>query len=319
MAYRTLFMGTPEFALPTLRALYEAEAYQVVGVFTKRDRPAGRGRKLRSSPVKRFADEVGLPVFQPRSLRRPEAQKELLHLAPDLIVVAAYGLILPPAVLDAPRYGALNVHASLLPRHRGASPIVAAIRAGDRESGVTIMKMDPGLDTGPILAQRATPIGPDETAGELAARLAKIGASLLLTILPDWLAGKLTPKPQDEALATYAPMIKKEEAWLDWNQPAAYLARQVRALNPWPVAMTTWQSKQLRIWRAQALAESATGQPGDVIARQGLPAVVTGAGLLLLLEMQLAGKKRLPAEQFCRGYRSFIGSKLLFPPPKEEP
>ncbi len=306
-------MGTPAFALPTLRALHEAEEYQIVGVFTKPDRPAGRGRKLQMSPVKRYANEADLPLFQPRSLRRAEPQSELLHLVPDLIIVAAYGLILPPAVLDAPRYGALNVHASLLPRHRGASPIAAAIRAGDQESGITIMKMDPGLDTGPIIAQQATPIGPDETAGELASRLAAMGAALLLAVLPKWLGGELVSVPQDDNLATYAPMIKKEEAWLDWTRPALFLARQVRALNPWPVAMTTWQGKQLRIWQARALAQTMAGEVGHIVNWQGMPAVITGTGILLLEEIQLAGKKRLSAAQFCRGYRNFVGGKLISP------
>jgi len=310
MAQRVLFMGSPPFALPTLQALMQG--YHVVGVVTQPDRPSGRGRQLQPPPVKMVAQAHGLPVLQPASLRSPEAIAALQALRPDMIVVAAFGQILRPAVLDLPPFGCLNVHASLLPRWRGAAPIAAAILAGDETAGITIMQMDPGLDTGPILRQSALPIAPDDTSESLGEKLARLGADLLLATLPDWLAGKIQPQPQDNTLATFAPQLEKEQGHIDWSQPADAIARRVRAFHPWPGTFTTWQSAPLRILRASA--ESASGEegtlPGTVEATPDGPAVATGRGRLRLIEVQPAGKRPMPADAFVRGARGFLGSRL---------
>lgn len=302
---RIAFAGTPEFALAALDALAGA-GHAVCGVWTRPDRPAGRGRKLSPSPVKRRALELGLPVHQPLSLKKAEAQAHIKDARPDVMVVVAYGLILPPAVLALPRLGCLNIHASLLPRWRGAAPIQRAILAGDRETGVSIMQMDAGLDTGAVLLERTTPIGPDESAGALHDRLAEIGADALLEVLarlPD-----LKPMPQAAAGITYADKLSKEEALIDWRRPAAELARAVRAYNPWPVAHTLYQGKPLRVWRASAVAGG--GEPGTVLAagRQGID-VATGADVLRLLEVQPAGGKPLAAADFANG-RRLLGARF---------
>ena len=243
---RIIFMGTPEFAVPVLDALTQT-THKIVGVYTRPDQPAGRGNQLRSSPIKRLAETRRLPVFQPPTLRKPEVVAPLRDLAPDLIVVAAYGLILPPAVLAIPPRGCINTHASLLPRHRGAAPIAAAILAGDRETGITLMQMDVGLDSGPILAQRATPIAADDTTGTLTPKLADLAAALLIETLPRILAGDITPQPQDESRATYQKMIRKEEGLIDWTRSAAEIERRVRAFKPWPSAYTFWNHTQLKV------------------------------------------------------------------------
>jgi len=310
---RIVFMGTPEFAVVTLQAL--AAAHNVVGVVTQPDRPAGRGRQLEASPVKQFAGQAGLPVIQPQRLREPEALAQLQAWSPDLIVVAAFGQILRPAVLDLAPHGCLNVHGSLLPRHRGAAPIAAAILAGDAETGSTIMRMDPGLDTGPMLASRALPIQPDDTTGSLTSRLAPVGASLLLETIPEYLAGRLPPVAQDEARATYAPQLKKEDGQLDFSQPASALERRVRALLPWPGTFAIWpdavtgEARQLKVLRAAVLDHS-VGAVGEVVATPQGPAVGTQDGALLLLEVQPPGKRPMPAADFARGARGFIGARL---------
>jgi methionyl-tRNA formyltransferase len=308
MDTRIVFMGSPAFALPSLQAL--ARDYRLVGVVTQPDRPAGRGRTITAPPVKQLAGQLGLPVIQPRRLREEEAMAQLRAWQPGLIVVAAFGQILRPEVLDLPPFGCLNVHASLLPRWRGAAPIPAAILNGDRETGVTIMKMDPGVDTGPLLSQRATPIEPEETAGELALRLAELGAGLLGETLPGYLAGALPPQPQDQSKATLAPMLKKEDGLLDFALPAEDLARRVRAFNPWPGAYTTWQGQMLKIHRARAeeVSEQEDGrylEPGWTRVYAGLPAFTTGRGLLLLDEVQPAGKRAMPGKQFLQGARGW--------------
>ena len=269
MSFDIVFMGSPEFALPTLRAL--AEHYQVTGVGTQADRPAGRGRQLTPPPVKILAQELGLPVIQPKRLGEPEAMQQLRSWAPDLIVVAAFGQILRLELLDLPPHGCLNVHASLLPRWRGAAPIQAALLAGDEQTGITIMKMDPGVDTGPILSQRAGAIYPDDTTGSLAARLAQLGAELLVECLPAFLSGSLTPQPQDESQATYAPMLKKEDGQLDFHQSAEQLARLVRAFNPWPGAYILWRGQLLKIHHAHAVEAPSPGA-GQTCLHTGLPA-----------------------------------------------
>lgn len=307
MTIRVVFMGTPEFALPTLAML--ADRYDVVEVFTQRDKPAGRGQEIAVSPVKEFAQARGLPVYQPATLRKPEPVAELRALRPDLIVVAAFGLILPQEVLDIPHHGCLNVHASLLPRWRGAAPVAAAILAGDAKTGCTIMRMEAGIDTGPILAQKAIPIAPDDTTASLTLRLARLGAELLSATLPRWLAGEITPQPQDEACATYAPMVRKEDGRLDWTRPADHLARQVRAYQPWPGAYTTWKGQLLKVLRAHALND-ASAEVGRVMAWGNGAAVGTGEGMLVLDEVQLAGRRPAAMADFLRGARGFVGSFL---------
>jgi len=301
-----VFMGTPAFAVPSLRAL--AQHYPVAGVVTQPDRPAGRGQQVIVSPVKQAALQLGLPLLQPRKLSDPEAAAQLSAWKPDLIVVAAFGQILRPAVLDLPPYGCVNIHGSLLPRHRGAAPMVAAILAGDSETGVTIMQIALGIDTGSILAKRAAPITPDDTAATLAQRLAVMGANLLIETLPSYLAGALVPQPQDEALATYAPQLTKEDGHLNFAHPAAELERRVRACTPWPGAFAHWQGQPFKILRA-ALAE-AEGAPGMVIEGKEGPVVCCQPGGLRLLEVQAAGRRPVPAPAFARGARGFIGSKL---------
>jgi methionyl-tRNA formyltransferase len=302
-------MGTPEFAVPSLAALL-SEGYDVVAVLTRQDQPAGRGQRLEESPVKELARANGLPVQQPRSLRQPEAQDAVDVLGPDLIVVAAYGLILPQAILDLPAHGCINVHGSLLPRHRGAAPIAAAILAGDTTAGISVMRMDAGLDTGPVLAKASLPILPDDTTGALTSRLAALGADLLVATLPGWLSGDITPTPQDDSLATYAPRISKEAGEIRWDRPAEEIARQVRAYNPWPSAYTSWRGQRLRVLCAHPAPASATGAPGQVVAGPGGAGVITGSGVLWLDEVQLAGKRILPIGTFLRGAAGFVDSSL---------
>lgn len=306
---RIVFMGTPHFAVPTLLAL--DEHHQVVGVVTQPDRRAGRGRKMAISPVKQVALAQELPIYQPDTLRSAEAVERLATWAPDLIVVAAFGQILRPPVLALPPHGCLNVHASLLPFYRGAAPVPAAILAGDAVTGVTIMRMDEGMDTGPILAQAECPIDSEDTAGSLTAKLAGLGARLLVETLPGWIGGEIQAQSQDDALATYCRPLKKEDGHLDWTHTAAHLDRQVRATDPWPGAYTTWQGRRLKVLRAHPLPEwQGEGMPGQVVASPGGVGVVTGQGLLALHEVQLAGKKPMAADVFVRGQRDLIGGVL---------
>ena len=302
MNTRIVFMGSPEFALPTLKALLTN--YHIAGVVTQPDRPAGRGRTLKPPPIKTLANEYNLPVIQPMSLKEPEAIAQLHSWEPDLIVVAAFGQILRSPVLNLPPHGCINVHASLLPRWRGAAPIQAAILHGDKQTGVTIMRMDPGVDTGPILSQRATPITDEQTAGTLSPHLAELGAQLLIESLPVYLNGELLPQPQDESLATYAPMLKKVDGQLDFDKPAADLARLVRAYNPWPGAFTSWGAGRLKIHRAHAINSASPGAGKRVIHNEQA-AFGTTQGILVLDEVQPAGKKAMPGEFFLRGVRDW--------------
>lgn len=306
---RLVFMGTPEFAVPVLEAL--VGQYQVVAVVTQPDRAAGRGRRAKSSPVKKTALAHDLPVLQPPSLRRPEAATELRELAPDVIVVAAFGQILPPEVLAIPPHGCLNVHASLLPRYRGAAPITAAILAGEEQTGVTLMLMDEGMDTGPILAQTRCGIEPQDTTGSLSVKLAHLGADLLVETLPRWLDGQIVPQPQDDGLATYCQIITKKDGLLDWSLPATTLWLRVRAYHPWPGTYTCWRGKLLKILRARPVTIGPSSEEyGRVISLDDGVAVVTGADALLLEEVQLAGRKAMSVQEFIRGQRDFIGSVL---------
>ncbi|MFO7303915.1 MAG: methionyl-tRNA formyltransferase [Gammaproteobacteria bacterium] len=299
--YSIVFAGTPDFAVPTLEALLRSP-HRVVAVYTQPDRPAGRGRHITPSPVKRVALQHGLPVEQPLTLKEPAAVERLASFGADLMVVVAYGLLLPQSVLDTPRLGCINVHASLLPRWRGAAPIQRAILAGDAETGVTIMQMDAGLDTGPMLLKRALPIGPRDTSATLHDRLAELGAQALveaLNTLPS-----LTPQPQPEEGATYAQKVRKEEARIDWSLDAWAIDRQVRAFNPWPVAETTWQGQQLRVWEAFPNDAVHDRAPGTVVrcAPEGID-VATGHGTLTLTRVQLAGRNAVSAAQFLNAHR----------------
>ncbi len=296
-------MGSPDFALPTLRAL--ADNFLVTGVVTQPDRPSGRGRKITPPPIKVLARDLRLPVIQPHRLSEPEAMEQLRDWQPDLIVVTAFGQILRPAVLDLPPHGCINVHASLLPRYRGASPIQAAILKGDSQTGVTIMRMDSGVDTGPILSQRAIPILLEDTAGSMSERLSQLGADLLVETLPAYLNGDLLPQAQDEGLATHAPMLKKEDGRLDFRYPAEELARRVRAFNPWPGAYTTWQGQRLKIHNAHAV-DHPQPETGAVTVYQDMPALGTSSGLLVLDEIQPAGKKTMNGKVFLRGARGWV-------------
>lgn len=298
---RIVFAGTPEFAVPPLRALLDSP-HEICGVYTQPDRPAGRGRKLTPSPVKVLALEAGLPVFQPETLKDEAAQAQLRNLKPDLMVVVAYGLLLPRAVIDIPPLGCINIHASLLPRWRGAAPIQRSILAGDSETGVTIMYIEPRLDAGPMLLKKVCPIGPDDTAGDLHDRLSRIGAEALLETLPLIDAGTAQPEIQDESLVTHAAKINKDDAQLDWSRPAAELQCQVRAFNPWPVAETVYRNQILRVWRATVVPASRSEPPGTLLIDGENLDVVTGHDCLRLLEIQLPSGKRILARDFINGH-----------------
>ncbi len=303
---RVVFMGSPEFSVPSLQAL--SVHYNVAGVVTQPDRPAGRGQTLTPPPIKALAQQLDLPTIQPQKIRQPEAMQQLRDWKPDLIVVTAFGQILRQEVLDLPACGCVNVHASLLPRWRGAAPINAAILHGDQQSGVTIMRMDAGVDTGPLISQRATAIQPGETAISLAERLAVLGADLLVETLPGYLSGELAPQPQDEARATYVSILKKEDGELDFTLSAAELERKVRAFQPWPGTFTSWQGGLLKVQRARCVFDSEieTGlSPGEHTIYQGLPAIGTAQGLLVLEELQPAGKKPLAGKIFLQGARNW--------------
>ncbi len=300
---RILFAGTPEFATAPLRALLDG-GYSVTGVYTQPDRPAGRGRKPAPSPVKQLAEAHAIPVHQPLHFKEEADLAALEAHQADLMVVVAYGLLLPRRVLEAPRLGCINIHASLLPRWRGAAPIQRAIEAGDEETGITIMRMDEGLDTGDMLYRLSCPILPDDTGGSLHDRLAPLGARALIESLPGILSGELEARPQDDAGAVYARKLSKAESQIDWTRPAIEIERKVRAFNPWPVAQTRWRDANLRIWRARALSDSAgDAGPGRVVGsgRDGLR-VATGDGLLCIEELQLPGKKAMRVADFLNAH-----------------
>lgn len=304
MSIRIVFMGSPEFALPSLQRL--AAAYEVCGVVTQPDRASGRGRELKPPPVKVLAQELGIPVIQPEKLRLPEPMDQLRAWHPDLIVVAAYGQILKQDVLDLPRYGCINVHASLLPRWRGAAPVNAAILAGDVETGVTIMKMDAGLDTGPMYAKRSIPVGAGDTTGSMLDALSHLGADLLHDVLPDILAGNLKPQLQSEAGMTYAPMLKKEDGLLDFDHAADELERRVRAMSPWPGAWFLWGGAPLKVTRASVKMEGLSVPAGQRFILDGRPAVTCSRGSLILEEVQPSGKKVMPGKAFLAGAREWV-------------
>ena len=305
---RIIFMGTPDFAVPALQQLLSSQ-HQLVAVYTSPDKPAGRGRELSPSPVKRVALERGLEVRQVRSLKDENTVASLAQFQPDVIVVASYGLILPKKVLAIPPCGCINLHPSLLPCHRGPTPIPAAILAGDAETGVSIMLMDEGIDTGPILSQQKVPIAPDDTAGSLTEKLAQLSARLLMETLPVWLSGSITPKPQREADATYTKLLDKADGEIDWRMPAVDIQRRVRAFHPWPGCYTRWRGKTLKVMAATPLPGK-RGTPGQTMPTEGGVGIQTGDGMLLLRQVQLEGKRPVDIAEFLRGQRDFIGSTL---------
>jgi len=321
---KIVFMGTPDFSVPTLQALIKY--HEVIGVVTQPDRPAGRGNQVQISPIKRLAVEHSIPVFQPEKLRRAEAIDALKQWQPDVYVVAAFGQILPQAVLDIPPFGSINVHASLLPRWRGAAPIHAAILAGDEQTGITIMKMDAGLDTGPMLSQGKLEIMPDETGESLHDKLAQLGADLLLNTLAGYLSGAIPPHAQSDFGVTYAPQISKEDGRIDWSQSAWEIERKVRAFTPWPGTFTIWDGQQLKLlsgtpddnaptqafsWFREDRAERYMNTPpGTVLERDGRAEIVTNDGVFCPTVVQLAGKKAVSIHDFLNGHPSFIGANL---------
>lgn len=305
---RLAFAGTPEFAAAALDAIVTA-GFEVSLVLTQPDRPAGRGMKLTPSAVKALALQHAITVDQPERLRTLEQRAALEACRPDVLVVAAYGLILPPAVLALPRFGCINIHASLLPRWRGAAPIHRAIEAGDRETGITIMQMDEGLDTGAMLMQQALPIGPSETTGELHDRLAALGAEMIVAALDQLPAGTLNAVAQPELGVTYAAKIGKTEAAIDWHRPAVEIDRRVRAFNPFPGALAVFEQVPVKVWRCEPM--DAVGEPGAVLSADENGVVVAcGEGALRLLELQRPGSKRLPVGEFLRGFEIPVGSRF---------
>jgi len=309
MSYRIIFAGTPEFSVAPLQALLASE-HQVVAVYTQPDRPAGRGRKLTPSPVKQLALAHNIPVFQPENFKNEAERQQLADLKADVMVVVAYGLILPQAVLDLPKYGCLNIHASLLPRWRGAAPIQRAIEAGDAETGITIMQMEAGLDTGPMLLKQHLPIATDDTAQSLHDRLAEMGASAIVQTLAELSELQANAEIQNAEQACYAAKLCKTEAKIDWHLPADTLVRRIMAFNPWPMAFCDFDGQPLRILQAQALEGPQHNEPGEMILleKSGLD-VTAGKGLVRITHLQPAGKKPMSAYDFCQA-RDVIGKKL---------
>jgi len=311
---RVIFMGTPEFAVPCLEHLI-LNQYQVVAVYTQPDKPVGRGRSLAFSPVKRAALTWKLPVVQPVSLGKAEAVEQLASFHPDIMVVAAFGQTLPQSVLNIPKYGCINIHPSLLPRFRGASPVAAAILAGDDFTGVSIMLMDTGLDTGPVLTRAQISVSAFDTTGSLTVKLSQVAARVLQEVLPCWLRGELTPQPQNEAEAVWSSPITKEEGEIDWHLPTIDIWRRVRAFHPWPGSYTRWQGKTLKIIKSEPLYQVKTARIGQVIGTSAASSgngfgVGTGNGVLNILQVQLEGKKAISAAEFIRGQRQFMGAVL---------
>ncbi len=306
---RLIFLGSPAFAVHPLEALVAA-GHTIAAVITQPDRPAGRERRLTPPPVKLAAERLGLPVLQPATLRDPDVVAQLADLRPEAGIVAAYGEILRRNVLAIPPLGYLNLHPSLLPRHRGPTPVAGAILAGDQETGVSIMLLDPGMDSGPILAQSVVPLPPDARAGPLTDELFRLGARLLVETLAAYAAGALTPQPQDHTLATVTRMLKKEDGQIDWSLPAAQIERMTRAYDPWPGAYTQWQGRTLRLLRAAVRPEPpGEAPPGTLLGRgsEGGPLVATGQGALELLEVQPAGKRPMPGADWFNGLRDATG------------
>jgi methionyl-tRNA formyltransferase len=298
---RLVFLGTPAFAVPTLEGL--ATRHDIVSVVTQPDRPKGRGQEMSPSLVKQTALRLGLPVYQPERIRRPEAQAHLASLAPEIMVVVGYGQIIPQSVIDIAPRGIVNVHASLLPKYRGAAPIQWAIFNGETRTGVTTMQIDAGLDTGAILLTRDTPIGPEETAIELSERLAVMGAELLVETLDGLAQGAITPRPQDDGQASFAPILKKEDGALSWAATASAIHNRVRGLLPWPGAFTQFRGYLLHVWRARVGGEGTSLAPGQVLPGAGFRVACGAGSVLQLVEVQMEGRKRMSADAFANGQR----------------
>ena len=307
---RIIFMGTPDFAVPSLKKLIDTQ--HVVGVVTQPDRPAGRGRRLQPPPIKAVALAAGIPVYQPKSLRDEQSAEPLRGWAPDLIVVAAYGQILPGSLLSIPPMGCINVHGSLLPKYRGAAPIHWALARGESETGVTTMLMDEGMDTGPVFLSRVVPIHPEDTAGSLSERLAVAGAALVIETIEGLKRGDLHPTPQDGRQATYAPPLKKKDGWMTWSEPARMLHHRIRAVTPWPGAFTRLRGRMLKIFWAEVDEKPGGRQPPGCVVDTGTEGirVATGKGHIILKDVQLEGKRRLPVQEFLLGYRVEAGTML---------
>lgn len=312
MRERILYLSTPAFGVPTLKLLAEDPRFEVVGVVTQPDKPAGRGLKPTPSPVKLAALELDLPVFQPKRLLDPEAQAEILTLNPTVGAVAAYGQWIPAAVFDLPPKRSLNLHPSLLPRHRGAAPVLSALLAGDDQVGLTALFVEDEMDSGDIIAQMSIPVGEDDTTGSLMARLAEVGAPFFVEALAGWADGKIVPQAQDHSQSTWISRLGKESGCIDWSQPAVEIARCCRAYEPWPGAYTFLNGKRLFIRRAKAMQghDQSSCEPGTVVETDTGLAVVTGEGLLKLEQVQLEGRRRMDAQEFACGQRCFIGEKL---------
>jgi methionyl-tRNA formyltransferase len=311
-------MGTPEFSVPSLEHLV-LNQYQVVAVYTQPDKPSGRGRSLASSPLKRAAETLNLPVVQPSSLNEAGVVAQLADFHPDVIVVAAFGHILPQSVLDVPACGCINIHPSLLPRYRGASPVAAAILAGDEFTGISIMLIEKRIDSGPVLARAQIPVSTQDTTGSLMVKLSLVAAQLLQEVLVHWLWGELTPQTQNETEAIYTSLISKEEGEIDWHLPAIDIWRRVRAFQPWPECYTRWQGKQLKIIEAVPLADEGILEVGRVVAlsptvelSEASFGVHTGNGILVVLKVQLEGKQTMSGAEFLRGQRQFMGAALPY-------
>ena len=320
---RVIYMGTPYFAVPALKALIEGsapgmilpEGYEIVTVVTRPDKPAGRGREVAFSPVKQTAQSYGIPVWQPGSFKKQENGQALAAYKADLYIVAAFGQILPQMVLDQPCHGTLNIHASLLPKYRGPDPITEAILQGDEETGISIMLLDAGIDTGPVLMRHKVPISNGDTLGSLTIKLAELGAQTLREALPLWIAGTIQPEPQNEMYAIHTRMRQKEDGKINWEKPAAALARQVRAFMPWPGSYTFWRGKMLKIIASHPYSvEVADSVPGTALVREEaghrVLAIATGSGFLVVKQLQLEGKRGMSAEEFLRGYGQIVGQVL---------
>ena len=314
MTTKTIFMGTPPFSLPSLKAVIET-GHDLVAVYTQPDKQVGRGQKLAFSAVKEFALSRNLNILQPDSLKNEEAVQQMRSLKPDVAVVAAYGKIIPESVLGIPRLGFLNIHPSLLPRHRGATPIASAILQGDKVTGVSIILLDAGMDSGPLIKQKEIAITDDDTAGTLSLKLSRLGADLLAEVLPLWLENKIEPRPQDDTRATYSAVLTKEDGRIDWQLDAVDIWRRVRALQPWPGSYTTWKGRNIKLLQVIPLSGDKPVEPGRIfsLSRQNEARAAVGCGkdCLELVRVQMEGKREMPIAEFIHGQRDFIGSILL--------